>query len=121
MTLPRFHTEDSSVSSDTAEETRFYYADAAAVARLKFVTGLESEVLTHRGSDLGNRVNRVLYALVVQFLDARSPKRTAYKQLTHAASSHAPSVPGAAQRRKSNKPQGRLRAFRTTALVLDAA
>jgi hypothetical protein len=69
------HSEQAVISlGDNMEATRFYYADAAAEAYLEDVLGMSGEQWT----ELARRLNRVLYALLRQFIDARAPGRSPY-------------------------------------------
>jgi hypothetical protein len=60
---------------ETMEQTRFYYADAAALAYLREIRGMTPEQWISFAKDL----NQVLYALLHQFIDFRAPTRQPYK------------------------------------------
>jgi hypothetical protein len=57
------------------EETRFYYADAAALAYLRDVHGMTGEQWT----EIARELNLTLYALLRQFIDTRAANRRPYR------------------------------------------
>ena len=59
---------------ESMEQTRFYYADAAAAGYLHEVQGLTSE----QWVGVAKQLNKVLYALLHQFVDARARKHEPY-------------------------------------------